>query len=260
MAASAAARRLPQEDPEPQPGGGMSFLDHLDELRSRIIRCCIAIAVGAVAAFFFINRIVDFVLTPARAALPQGTTLIYTRGAAPLALYINIGLMTGAVLASPFVMYQVWRFIAPALYATEKKFVIPFVLLTSTGAIGGAAFSHYVLFPAMIAFFGTFNSNDLRFMPNVDDVFDLYLRMLLGMVLVFQIPTLVFFLAKMGLVTARWLWRNIKYAILVIFVVAAVLTPSPDPWNQTVFAAPMIALYFVSIAIAWAVAPRQPAR
>jgi sec-independent protein translocase protein TatC len=130
------------------------------------------------------------------------------------------------------------------------------VLLTTTGAVAGAAFSHYVLYPSMIAFFGTFNSTDLAFMPRVEDAFDLYLKMMLGMVLVFQMPTLTFFLARMRLVTASFLWRNIKYAVLIIFIVAAVLTPSSDPWNQTVFAAPMLVLYVLSIGLAWAVAPK----
>jgi sec-independent protein translocase protein TatC len=165
-------------------------------------------------------------------------------------------LIAGCLLAAPFVMFQVWLFIAPGLYAREKKLAVPFVLLTTMGTIAGAAFSHYILFPSMIAFFGTFSSADLQFLPRVEDVFDLYLKMLLGMVAVFQIPTLVFFLARMRLVTARFLWRHIKYAILLIFIVAAVLTPSSDPWNQSVFAAPMIVLYLLSIAIAWAVAPR----
>jgi len=126
------------------------------------------------------------------------------------------------------------------------------------GAIAGAAFSHYILFPSMIAFFGTFSSTDLEFFPRIADVFDLYMKMLVGMVAVFQIPTVVFFLARMRLVTARFLWAQIKYAILLIFIVAAVLTPSGDPWNQTVFAAPMVVLYLLSIVIAWAVAPRAP--
>jgi sec-independent protein translocase protein TatC len=152
-------------------------------------------------------------------------------------------------------MFQVWRFIAPGLYANEKKFAIPFVLLTTAGAVSGAAFSHYIVFPYMIAFFGTFSSADLVFMPRIADSFDLYTRMLIGMAIVFQIPTVVFFLAKMRLVTARFLARNIKYAIFIIFVVAAVLTPSADPWNQTLFAAPMIGLYIVSIGIAWLVGP-----
>jgi len=157
-------------------------------------------------------------------------------------------------------MFQVWRFIAPALYANEKRFVIPFVLLTSVGAIGGAAFSHYILFPAMMAFFGTFSSTDLTFMPRVEDAFDLYTKMLLGMVAVFQIPTLAFFLGKMRLVTARFLWRNFKYAFLLIFIVAAFLTPTTDPWDQLIFAAPMVALYLLSILIVWTVEPRRTAR
>jgi len=171
----------------------------------------------------------------------------------------NTLLCVSALLASPFIMFQVWRFVAPGLYANEKKFVVPFVLLTTAGSVGGAAFSHYIVFPYMMAFFGTFNSPDLAFMPRLEDAFDLYTRMLLGMTLVFQIPTVVFFLAKMRLVTARLLWRNIKYAILTIFIVAAVLTPSADPWNQIVFAAPMLGLYLVSILIAWIVGPKQAA-
>jgi sec-independent protein translocase protein TatC len=115
------------------------------------------------------------------------------------------------------------------MYTNEKKFVVPFVVLTTVGAVGGAAFSHYIVFPYMIAFFGTFSSSNLAFMPKIEDTFDLYVKMLAGMVGVFQIPTVVFFLAKMRLVTAIFLWRNTKYAVLIIFIIAAVLTPSADP-------------------------------
>jgi sec-independent protein translocase protein TatC len=189
--------------------------------------------------------------------LPAGSRLIYTQPIEAFSLYIDIALLAGGVLASPFVLYQFWRLIAPALYSHQKKFAIPFVGLTSVGAVAGAAFSHYIVFPYMIAFFGTFSSPDVAFLPRVENTFDLYVKMLLGMILVFQIPTVVFFLAKMGLVTARFLWRNIKYAILIIFIVSAVVTPSSDPWNQTVFAAPMIALYLLSIGIAWMVSPAR---
>ena len=237
----------------------MGFLDHLDELRKRIIRSCIAIAVGMLFAFLFIDRIVNFVLTPTRRMLPSGTKLIYTNPSEAFSLYISIALIAGVLLASPFIMFQVWRFIAPGLYANEKKFAVPFVILTTAGAVAGAAFSHYILFPYMIAFFGTFNSPDLSFMPKVEETFDLYTKMLLGMVVVFQIPTLAFFLAKLRLVTARFLWRNFKYALLIIFIVAAVLTPTADPWNQTVFAAPMVGLYLVSILIVWVVQPKRQA-
>jgi len=256
-AALATAYQLPPEDPEESARGSMPFLAHLDELRKRILRSCIAIAAGTVIAFAFVDRIFHFVFAPAMRMLPAGSRLIYTQPGEAFSLYIDLALIAGGLLAAPFVMYQLWMFIAPGLYAREKKLVVPFVALTTLGAIAGSAFSHYVLFPSMIAFFGTFNSPDLAFLPRIEDVFDLYVKMLVGMVAVFQIPTIVFFLARMRLVTARFLWRHIKYAILLIFIVAAVLTPSTDPWNQTVFAAPMIVLYLFSILIAWAVAPRK---
>jgi sec-independent protein translocase protein TatC len=154
-------------------------------------------------------------------------------------------------------MFQLWRLIAPVLYQEQKRFVIPFVTLTTLGVVAGAAFAHYVMFPAMLAFFGTFSSTELQFMPKIRDTFGLYVKMLMGMTLVFQIPTIVFFLAKMGLATAGMLWKHFRYAILVSFIIGAVLTPSADPWNQTIFAAPMIALYIISIGIAWVVQPRR---
>jgi sec-independent protein translocase protein TatC len=257
-AAFALAPLPPDDDDDPHPRlGQMSFLGHLEEFRKRLIRACLAIAAGAAISFFFIDRIVAFVFAPMRKALPPGTRLIYTAPGEAFGLYINIALIAGVVVASPLVMYQVWRFIAPALYSNEKRFAVPFVLLSSAGLVGGALFSHYIVFPSMIAFFGIYNSPDLQFMPRVADAFDLYTKMLLGMALVFQMPTVIFFLARMRLVTARWLAVNIKYAILIIFIVAAILTPGGDPWNQTVFAAPMVVLYLLGIAIAWAVAPRQ---
>ncbi len=234
----------------------MGFLDHLDELRKRIIRSCVAIGLGMSIAFMFVDRIADFVLAPTLRALPTDTTLIFTRPGELFSFYLDLALIGGIVLAAPFVTYQVWRFIAPGLYAKEKRYAIPFVLLATTGTLCGAAFSHYVLFPAMMGFFQAFALPRIKFVPRVEETFELYKNTLIGMVAVFQIPTLVFFLAKMRLVTARFLWRNIKYAILLIFIAAAALTPSLDPWNQTVFAAPMIVMYLISIGIAWLVRPK----
>jgi len=154
-------------------------------------------------------------------------------------------------------MFQVWRFIAPGLYAREKKMAIPFVALSSAGFIGGAATNHYIMFPFMMKFFGGFNSADLLFLPSVDAVFSLYTKFLIAMGLIFQMPTIVMFLARMGMVTARFLFRNIKYAILITFIVSAVITPTADPGTQTLFALPMIALYILSIGIAWLVAPKR---
>ena len=174
-----------------------------------------------------------------------------------MSFYLDVALIAGVVLATPYVTYQAWRFIAPGLYTREKRLILPFILLTTLGTIAGASFSHYLLFPSMIAFFRTFDSPHMRFMPRVEDTFELYKNMLVAMVAVFQIPTLVFFLARLRVVTAGFLWRHLKYAIFISFVAAAVLTPSPDPWNQAAFAAPMIGLYMISIVLAWIVAPRH---
>jgi sec-independent protein translocase protein TatC len=154
-------------------------------------------------------------------------------------------------------MYQIWLFIAPGLYSNEKRFAIPFVLFSTIGFIAGAAFNHYVAFPFIMTFFASFNSLDLRFMPKLSEVFGLYTKMLIGIGLVFQMPTVVFFLAKMRMLTARFLVKNFKFALLLIFIVAAVITPTGDPMTQMIFAAPMIGLYGLSIVVAWAVAPKS---
>src|SRR5215212_2895184 len=248
----------PDDDDDEIPAEGkMSFLEHLDELRKRIVNSAIAIAVCIVAGFYWINQIVDFILAPTRKALPPGVKLIYTQPGEAFSLYVQIALIMGVVLAAPFIMYQVWMFIAPGLYSNEKRLAVPFVLFTTIGFLAGAAFNHYISFPFMMAFFASFNTPDLAFMPKLDDVFGLYTKMLLGMGLVFQMPTVVFFLAKMKLITARFLVGNLKYAFLIIFIVAAVITPSGDMATQAIFAAPMLALYLLSIGIAWVVGPKR---
>lgn len=249
-----ALERDPSDD-EPL-DGAMGFLDHLEELRTRIIRACVALGLGMLVSFAFIERIADFVLGPTLAALPPGASLITTRLGEGLSLYMDLALLGGVVLAAPFITYQLWRFIAPGLYARERRLVVPFVALATLGTLLGAAFTHFVLFPSMVAFFGTFDTPRMRLMPRVEDTFGLYKNMLLGMVAVFQIPTLAFFLARLGVVSARLLWRYFAHAVLASFVASAVLTPSSDPWNQVMFAGPMIALYLVGIAVAWLVAPK----
>jgi sec-independent protein translocase protein TatC len=244
-------------DENDSPDGAMGFLDHLEELRRRLIRSCIAIGVGMAISAIFVDRIANFVLDQIIRTLPAGSALIYTNPSEGFSFWFNITLIAGLVLSAPFVMYQVWSFIAPGLYASEKKFVVPFVLLTAIGTVTGALFGNYVLFPGMMRFFSTFSSKHLIMMPSINDTFDHYVRMMIGMVVVFQMPTLVYFLARLRLVTARFLWRHLGHAILVIFIVAALLTTSTDPWNQTIFALPMIGLYLISIVIAWIVAPRR---
>ena len=246
----------PDEDDDNPAVGKMSFLEHLDELRKRIVNSAIAIGVCVVLGFAFVNRIVDFILAPTRHALPPGVKMIYTEPGEAFSLYIQISLIMGVVFAAPVIMYQVWMFIAPGLYANEKKLAFPFVALSTTGFIGGALFNHYVVFVWMMTFFASFNTPDLVFLPKLDDVFDLYTKMLLGMGLVFQMPTIIYFLARMKLVTWRFLARNFKYAILIIFVAAAVITPTGDMITQSIFAAPMVALYLLGILIAWMVGPK----
>jgi sec-independent protein translocase protein TatC len=160
------------------------------------------------------------------------------------------------ILAAPYVLFQVWRFIAPGLHVHERRLAVPFLLMASACTIAGALFTHYLLFPSTIEFFAQFDSQSIKLTPKLEDTFGLYRGMMLGMVAVFQLPTLVFFLSLMRVVTARWLVRNIHYAIFVSFVIAAFLTASTDPWNQTIMAVPMVALYLVSIVVAWLVGLR----
>src|SRR6267142_567644 len=246
------------EDDDPSsPGVKMSFLEHLDELRKRIVRSCLAVAFGVLATFYWIQPIFNFIFAPTRRALPPGVKLIYTQPGEAFSLYIEIALIIGVMLAAPFIMYQVWRFIAPGLYSNEKRFAIPFVLFTTLGFLAGAAFNHYISFPFMMTFFASFNTPDLAFMPKLEEVFGLYSKLLIGMGIVFQMPTVVFFLAKMKLITARFLMKNFKYAFLIIFVAAAVITPTGDMMTQTIFSAPMVGLYVLSIVIAWVVGPKR---
>src|ERR1700704_5931617 len=156
-----AAYQLPPEDPDGSPEGQMSLLEHLEELRKRVLHCVIAVGIGILVAFAFIDSLVDFVLAPTRRMLPPGVKLVYTQPGEAFALYVQVALIAGIVLAAPFIMWQLWLFIAPGLYVHEKKFAIPFVFLSTAGFLGGALFSHYIVFPYMIAFFGTFNSASL---------------------------------------------------------------------------------------------------
>jgi sec-independent protein translocase protein TatC len=246
--------RFGSTDPD-RPLFTLSVLDYLDRFRKAMIRSCIGIAVGVLATFAYINEIVEFVFRPIRGVLPAGSKMIYTVPGEAFSVYVSIALIAGIVVTSPFIMYQVWQLIAPALYVKQKRFALWFILMTSAGFIGGAAFNHYVAFKMLMLFFASFNSTQLAFMPRLDDVFDMYTRMLFIMGIVFQMPTLVFFLAKMGLVTARFLASQFKYAVLVIFIIAAVVTPSGDPYNQSILALPMIGLYILSIFIAWVFGP-----
>ena len=247
------------DDPDDQldDSGKMSFLEHLDELRKRLMWSIAGIGIGFVVAFFYVKQIFTFVMGPMQALLPPGQHLVYTEPSEAFVLYIKLAAIAGLLIASPLVMWQVWRFVAPGLYAHEKRFAIPFALLTSSFFILGAAFSHYIVFRLSWQFFAGFADDTVVFMPRIEPAFSLYIKLLLAFGLVFQMPTVVLFLARMGIITPRFLWRNFKYAVLIIFIAAAILTPDGSPVTQTAMAAPMIVLYLFSIFLAWAFGKRR---
>jgi sec-independent protein translocase protein TatC len=238
------------EEEEPVGEGRMTFLEHLDELRKRITHAVGGLLVGFIIAFAFINRIFDFVYQRLSAVIPGGK-LIYTEAPEMFMLWIKIAALTGVLIASPYIMLQVWLFIAPGLYAKEKKLAIPFVLSSSMLFIGGAAFSHYMVFPAAWNFFAGFGNSYVEFLPRVDPIFGMYVKLMLGIGLTFQLPVIMFVLARLGIVSAAFLTRNFKYAVLFIFIFAAVITPDANPVTQIMVAGPMVVLYLLGIAVAW---------
>jgi sec-independent protein translocase protein TatC len=186
-----------------------------------------------------------------QAVLPAGQHMIYTEPGEQFFLMFKIGLMAGLIIASPIVFAQVWLFIAPGLYAHEKKLAVPFVLMGTVLFVGGAAFSHYKVFPIIWTFFATSSIDFVTFMPRIEPAFSWYLRLMLGTGLTFQLPTVVLFLAKMGLITPRFMIRNFKYAVMIIAVVAAILSPDPGGVGMLMMGGPVIVLYILSIGLAW---------
>ena len=261
------------EESESAEGGKMSFLEHLDELRRRLIWSVASLVFGVVVAAFFLEKrtygpigshgpwsfgIFDFVFYPMKALLKPGQTLQFIEPSEAFSVYVKLAVIAGLLIASPLIMTQVWLFIAPGLYSREKRFALPFVLFSSIFFVGGVAFSHYVVFPAAWKFFASFNNDYLAFMPKVSEAFGLYAYMLLAFGVIFQMPTLVLALARMGVVTAGFLWRHTKYAVLAIFIISAVITPSSDVVNQSLMAVPMLVLYLLSIIIAWVFGRKKP--
>jgi len=266
---SPASKPTPDDDPDRDPfdgdqeddgsGGKMSFLEHLDELRKRIIWAVISLLVGFVISFYFIQAIFDFIMRPLQEMLPAGGTLVYTDPTEAFVLYIKIALISGLVIGSPAIFTQVWLFIAPGLYQHEKKWAIPFVLLSSLLFVTGAAFSHYVVFPLTWRFFVAFTNDILTFMPRIEPAFSMYLRLALAFGVVFQMPVLVLFLARMGMLTARFMIRNFKYALLIIIIASAIITPDGGGVSLVAMAGPITLLYGLSIGLAWMFGKRRSA-
>jgi sec-independent protein translocase protein TatC len=239
------------DDSSPDGAGKMSFLEHLDELRKRIIWALGGVVAGFVLAVGFLNQLYLFVIGPMHALLKPGQQLIFTDPTEALMIKLKIAVIAGILIASPLVMTQVWLFIAPGLYSNEKKAAVPFVLLSSALFIVGAAFAHYYVFPLTYQFMASFSDDILTYMPRIEPTFSLWMKLVLTFGLVFQMPSLVLFLSRLGLVTAGFLWRNFKYAVLIIAIIGAVLSPGTDPVGQLALSVPMVLLYVLSIALAW---------
>lgn len=228
----------------------MTFLDHLDELRHRIIVSVLTLVVTFALCFTFSQQIFDFLMKPLRDALPEGGELIATAVPEIFMLYLKMSFFAAIFLSSPMILTQVWLFVAPGLYPKERHFAVPFIFLGTFFFLGGAAFGHYIVFPYAANFLTTFGGESIEILLTVSAVFSFYSKFILGMGLVFEIPTLTFLLSRLGLITPGFLWAKFKYAVLIIFVIAAIITPTPDVVTQSLLAFPMIGLYFLSIGIA----------
>jgi sec-independent protein translocase protein TatC len=247
-----------REDEDDGAGGKMSFLEHLDELRKRLIVSVYALVGGCVISFIFVGRLQEFIMLPLWQLMPDQERFIFSAPTEGFMIMMKIGALGGLFLALPIIVLQLWLFIAPGLYSNEKRFAIPFVLFGTVFFVVGAAFSHYIAFPYSWKFFLSFETPYLRFLPNISYAFSLWIKMLLAFGVIFQMPTIVFFLARMGLVSAGFLIKHFKYAVLIIFILGAVLSPGTDIVSQALMAGPMLVLYLLSIGIAWVFAKRTP--
>jgi len=238
---------------------GMSFLQHLEELRKRILWSLVGVGVGFGACWYYAERIFQWMQRPIVTALTRhklDTQLVYTSPTEPFNIYLKIGLIAGIFVASPWVLYQVWQFISPGLYRREKRYVVPFMCSTVGLFMMGGAFGYWVVYPAALEFLIGYGEQ-FKPMITIDKYTDLFLTVILGMGVIFEMPILIFFLAVMGVVSAGFLWKNFRYSILIIFIIAGVLTPTTDIMNMCIFAAPMIVLYVASIGLAWMVHPSR---
>jgi sec-independent protein translocase protein TatC len=227
----------------------MSLLDHLDELRQRIVRSLISVSIGFVVCWVFVERIADFLAAPIYKALPEGTKLAFLGVTDPFIIYVKVAALAALFLTSPLVLYQVWRFVAPGLYKREKLHALPFIIAGSLFFIGGGAFAYYVAFPFAVDFLLGMGE---AFQPviTVERYFRFLLYVILGLGLMFELPIFIFLLAQMGVVTPGFLIRHFKWAVLLIFVAAAFVTPTPDVINLCIFALPTILLYLLGVGAA----------
>ena len=246
----------PEGEPEDGEGGRMSLIDHLKELRRRLCWCVVAAAIGFCACWTVVEPIFDILTQPLLAVLPAGSSAMYTTLPEAFFTRMFIAFMTGLFVVSPFIFYQIWAFISPGLYAEEKRFIIPVALVSAVFFVGGGLFCYFIVFHYAFQFFVSFATEQIVAMPKISDYLDFVIKLILAFGFIFEMPIFSFFLSRMGVVTAKSMRGFRRYAVLLVFIVAAILTP-PDVVSQLLMAVPMLLLYEVSILVA-AVCGRKP--
>lgn len=240
---------VPEESEAPEEGGTMGLLDHLNELRSRLIKAAIAVAIGFAVCWAFVDPLFNLLLQPLLTVLPEGTHAQYTTLPEAFFTRMYIAFVAGMFLASPAIFYQIWAFVAPGLYDEEKRYILPIALLSAVFFIGGGIFCYYIVFPFAFNFFISYSTPEIVMTPKVSDYLSFTIKLIFAFGLIFEMPIFTFFLARLGILTAAMMRRARKYAIVGIFILAAILTP-PDVVSQLLMACPMLLLYEISIGVA----------
>jgi len=236
----------------------LPLTNHLEELRWRIVKCLAAVAAGFGLSYAFADDIFAFLVRPFNAVKPAGSQLIFTSLPEAFVTYLKIAFFSGLGLSLPVIFYQLWRFIAPGLYERERRYVLPFVLVSTCFFLSGAAFAFYVVFPFAFRFFLEVAGTSATAMLTLKDYLSLVIQLLTAFGLTFELPVIMYFLAKLGVVNYAMLARSRKYALLAIVTVAAVLTP-PDVVSQILLSIPLLALYELSIWVAYVIERRKAA-
>jgi sec-independent protein translocase protein TatC len=226
------------------------FMSHLEELRKRLINASIAIGVAFCGTYYFAEQLFNLLTEPLTKLMPKGSSLIFTSLTEPFFIELKTAFIAAILVASPVIFYQLWKFVAPGLYPNEKQYVVPFVISSTLLFLSGALFGYFVVFPVGFKFFLSYSSENLKALPSIQQYFGFASKMLLAFGIVFELPVVIFFLAKLGLVTIPFLKKHRKYALLLAFIVGAILTPSPDALSQCLMAVPLIALYELGIIVA----------
>jgi len=237
----------------------MSILEHLDELRSRLIRILLVLVALVCACWAFSDKILDFLLVPIREHLLEGGEIVYITPAEVFMTLMTASLIAALFLGAPYVLYEIWAFVAPGLYRHERRMVVPFLLSGTLCFLAGGAFGYYVAVPVAAGWLLGLGQ-EFTAQITLRSAFQFESRVILAMGLVFELPILIFFLSRMGVVTPRFLMRNFRFAVLTIAVLAAVLTPTGDILTMSVFAGPMILLYLIGVVVSWLFAGKAAAR